>query len=139
MDGRGPGWLVEAALRCYPASWRRRHGHEAANLAALLIHDGMPPGSVACSYLGGAARAWLTPRSGRGLSTVAYALLVAACLLSISAALLARTPPARAATTSQTHAHARCRPGSPEPIRSMTPDTGHLQALTWQAGHGRGC
>ena len=73
--------LVGTALRCYPARWRRRHGEEAAELAALLIRDGTPAGAVAWSYLAGAAREWLTPRPGRHLTAVACALLVAACSL----------------------------------------------------------
>ncbi|HJY58084.1 MAG TPA: hypothetical protein VJ418_17025 [Streptosporangiaceae bacterium] len=55
--------LVEAVLRCYPARWRRRHGEEAAELAALLIRDGTPAGSIARSYLAGATREWLTGRT----------------------------------------------------------------------------
>jgi hypothetical protein len=94
-DGR----LVEAALRCYPARWRRRHGAEAAELAALLIADGTPAASIAWSYLTGAAREWLAPRSGRPLSAVAAALLAAMCLLGLSAALIAESAPARAAGT----------------------------------------
>jgi hypothetical protein len=94
-DGR----LVDAALRCYPARWRRRHADEAAELAALLIRDGTPAASIALSYLAGAAREWLTPRPGRPLSAVAAALLVAACLLGFSAALVAQTTPAKAAGT----------------------------------------
>ena len=93
--------LVGAALRCYPARWRRRHADEAAELAALLIGDGTPSASIAWSYLLGAAREWLTPRPGRSLSTVATALLVAICLLGFSAALVAETAPARAAGTTQ--------------------------------------
>ncbi|MCW2932212.1 MAG: hypothetical protein JWM19_3174 [Actinomycetia bacterium] len=96
-DGR----LVDAALRCYPARWRRRHADEAAELAALLIRDGTPAASIAWSYLVGAAREWLTPPPGRPLSTVAAALLAATCLLGFSAALLAGTAPARAASTTQ--------------------------------------
>ena len=99
MDEPRATRLVEAVLRCYPARWRRRHGDEAADLAALLIRDGIPAGSVAWSYLAGAARAWLTPRPGRRLSTVACALLVAAGSLGISAGLLASPVPARAAIT----------------------------------------
>ena len=98
-----PGWSV-TVLRCYPARWRRRHGDEAAELAALLIRDGTPAGSIAWSYLAGAAREWLTPRPGRRLSAVACALLVAVCSLGVSAGLLASTAPARAASTSQAHA-----------------------------------
>ena len=79
MDEPRATRLVETALRCDPARWRRRHGEEAAELAALLIRDGTPAGSIAWSYLVGAAREWLTPHPGRRLSTVACALLVAAC------------------------------------------------------------
>ena len=57
--------LVQSVLRCYPAHWRRRHGDEAAELAALLIRDGTSAASIAWSYLAGAAREWLTPRPGR--------------------------------------------------------------------------
>jgi hypothetical protein len=81
------GRLVDAALRCYPARWRRRHGDEAAELAALLIRDGNRAAAIAWSYLVGAAREWLTPHPGRSLSTVAAALLAATCLLGFSAAL----------------------------------------------------
>ncbi len=105
MSGAGarPGRLVGAALRCYPARWRRRHGDEAAELAALLIRDGRPAAVIAVSYLAGAARAWLAPPPGsrRPLSTAATVLLAAACLLGCSAALLAETAPARAASTSR--------------------------------------
>jgi len=95
------GRLVDAALRCYPARWRRRHADEAAELAALLIADGTPAASIAWSYLAGAAREWLAPRPGRSLSTVAAALLAAACLLGFSAALVAESAPAKAAGTTQ--------------------------------------
>jgi hypothetical protein len=93
--------LAGAALRCYPARWRRRHADEAAELAALLIADGTPAVSIAWNYLVGAAREWLTPRPGRPLSAVGAALLAAACLLGLSAALVAESAPARAAGTTQ--------------------------------------
>jgi hypothetical protein len=112
--------LVEAALRCYPASWRRRHGDEATELAALLIRDGAPVASIALSYLAGAARQWLTPRPGRRLSMAAGALLAAACALTISVAVIAETAPARAASTSSARStHAACRPGSPAPVPAV--------------------
>ncbi|HEX6519482.1 MAG TPA: hypothetical protein VF070_05625 [Streptosporangiaceae bacterium] len=95
------GRLVTAALRCYPARWRRRHADEAAELAALLIADGTPAASIAWSYLGGAAREWLVPRHGRSLSAVAAALLAAACLLGFTATLAAEGTPAKAAGTTQ--------------------------------------
>ena len=102
--------LVERALRCYPARWRRRHGDEAAELAALLIGDGASAGSIALSYLVGAAREWLTPRPGLRLSTATGALLIAACALGVSAVLLASSAPARAALTpTRTGGPARAR------------------------------
>jgi hypothetical protein len=42
MDAPRAARLVETVLRCYPARWRRRHGEEAAELAALLMRDGTP-------------------------------------------------------------------------------------------------
>jgi len=139
MDEPRATRLVEAVLRCYPARWRRRHGDEAADLAALLIRDGIPAGSVAWSYLAGAARAWLTPRPGRRLSTVACALLVAAGSLGVSAGLLASTVPARAAVTGQVHGPAQCRPGPPEPVPGVIPAMGRPRVIGWEAGHGRSC
>jgi hypothetical protein len=143
MGDRSAGRLVQAALRCYPARWRRRRGDEAAELAALLIRDGTPAASIAVSYLAGAAREWLAPRPGRRLSTLAGALLVAACSLGVSAGLLAATGPASAASTSQAHgqAHGRvlCRPGSPQPVPAVIPAAGHAQLTVWEAWHGRSC
>ena len=109
MDESRATRLVETALRCYPARWRRRHGEEAAELAALLIRDGTPAGSIAWSYLAGAAREWLTPHPGRRLSTVACALLVAACSLGVSAGLLAPAAPAKAAARVRNGPGARVR------------------------------
>jgi hypothetical protein len=131
--------LVETALRCYPARWRHRHGEEAAELAALLISDGTPAGSVARSYLAGAAREWLTPPPGRRLTAVACALLVAACSLGVSAGLLASAGPARAASTSQPRGHAQCWAGPAWPVPGVTRPTGRPQAIIWEAGHGRPC
>jgi hypothetical protein len=139
MDEPQAARLVETALRCYPARWRRRHGEEAAELAALLIRDGTPAGSIARSYLAGAAREWLMPRAGRRLSTVACALLVAACSLGVSAGLLAPAAPARAASTGQARASAHCRPGSPVPVPGMIPATDRPQVIIWEAVHGRSC
>jgi hypothetical protein len=85
MDDPRTTRLVHAVLRCYPARWRRRHGDEATELAALPIRDGTPAGYVAWSYLAGAVREWLTPRPGPSLRAAAYALLVAACSLGVSA------------------------------------------------------
>ena len=121
MDDTRATRLVGRALRCYPARWRRRHGDEAAELAALLIRDGAWPGSIALSYLAGAAREWLTPRPGQRLSTAACALLIAACSLSVSVVLIAAPTSARAAltptrakgaSTSQVRGHVPCRPAA---------------------------
>jgi hypothetical protein len=139
MDAPRAARLVETVLRCYPARWRRRHGEEAAELAALLIRDGTPAISVAWSYLAGAAREWLTPRPGRYLTAVACALLVAACSLGVSAGLLASAAPARAASTSQAPARAHCWPGLPEPVRGVTPAMSRPQVIIWEIGHGRSC
>jgi len=142
MDGSGATRLVGTVLRCYPARWRRRHGEEAAELAALLIRDGTPAGSVAWSYLAGAARLWLTPRPGQHLTAVACALLVAACSLGVSAGLLASAAPARAAraaSTSQARGRAHCRPGAPEPVPGVTPAMSRPRVIIWEAGHDRSC
>jgi hypothetical protein len=137
MAGPRTARLIDTALRCYPARWRRRHGDEAAELAALLISDGIPAASIAWSYLAGAAREWLTPRPGRRLSTVACALLIAACSLGVSAGLLASAVPAKAAGTSQAHAH--CRPGSGPPVPGVIPALSHPQLIIWGAVRGRSC
>ena len=139
MDDSRAARLVEVVLRCYPARWRRRHGEEAAELAALLIRDGTPAGSIAWSYLAGAAREWLTPRPGRRLSTVTCALLVAAGSLGVSAGLLASTVPARAAITSRPHGPALCRPSPPEPVPGVIPAIGRPRVIIKDAGHGRSC
>jgi len=139
MDAPRATRLVDTVLRCYPARWRRRHGEEAAELAALLIRDGTPAGSVAWSYLAGAARERLTPRPGRRLSTAACVLLVAACSLGVSAGLLASTVPATAASTSQARGRAHCRPGSPEPVPGMITAMSRPQVIIGEAGHGRSC
>jgi hypothetical protein len=156
--GAREGRLVGAALRCYPARWRRHRGDEAAELAALLIQDGTPAASIAWSYLVGAAREWLTPRPGRFLSAVAAALLAAACLLGFSAALVAETAPAKAAGTTQSPSgpippkikptppsagssprttSPRVAPSCPGKLRAL-PAAGHPQSLQGTA-HARSC
>jgi hypothetical protein len=140
--------LVGRALRCYPARWRRRHGDEAAELAALLIRDGASAGSIALSYLVGAVREWLTPRPGERLSAAACALLIAVCSLGVSAVLLASSGPARAAatptrakaaSTAQPGRRAQCRPGSAEPVPGLIRAMGLLPTAIWEAGHDRPC
>jgi hypothetical protein len=130
--------LIGTALRCYPARWRRRHGDEAAELAALLIGDGVAPRSIALSYLAGAAREWIVPRSSRRLSAVACALLVAACSVGLSAAMAASAMPARASTGSP-GGHVHCQPGPASSAMALTPATGHPQAIIWEPGYDRSC
>jgi hypothetical protein len=146
MDDPRATRLVERALRCYPARWRRRHGDEAAELAALLIRDGASAGSIALSYLVGAAREWLTPPPGQRLSAAACALLIAVSSLSVSAVLLAS--PARAALTptrgngggtSQVREHPHCRPAGAEPVPGVIRAIGQLPVIIWEAGHARSC
>jgi len=157
MDEARATQLVQTALRCYPARWRRRHGDEAAELAELLMSDGTPASSIAWSYLAGAAREWLMPRPGRPLSTIACALLAAACALGVSAGLLAPAAPAKAARPAST-SHAHCRrdlpgatgstgmpsspslsesPGSPAPSLVVIPSKG--RPLLPAGGHGQHC
>jgi hypothetical protein len=144
MAAPGRTRLIGTALRCYPARWRRRHGDEAAELAALLIRDGARAGPIAWSYLAGAAREWLRPRAGRRLSVAAGALLVAACSLSASAGMLASAAPARAASTSQARGPAPYRPAQNQPapcwpVPAVTSATGHPPLIIREAGHGRSC
>jgi hypothetical protein len=162
MDDRSAARLVETALRCYPARWRRRHGDEAAELAALLIGDGTPAGSIAWSYLAGAAREWLIPRPGQRLSGAACALLVAVCSLGVSAGLLASAAPAKAAPanaapapptrptpaaavpatvtgTGQESGLAPCRPDWMAMVPVVRATTHERLEITWAAGHDGFC
>jgi hypothetical protein len=147
MNDPGASRLVARALRCYPARWRRRHGDEAAELAALLIRDGASAGSIALSYLVGATREWLTLRPGLRLSAATGALLIA-CSLGVSAVLLASSAPARAAltptrakgaSTRQAHGRAHCRPGSADAVPGVIRSMGQLPVIIWEAGHERSC
>jgi hypothetical protein len=142
MPGPGAARLIGTVLRCYPARWRRRHGDEAAELAALLIRDGTPAGSIALSYLVGAARERLTPRPGRRLGTVMGALLAAACSLGISVGLLTSSAPARAASTSHTGERAHCRLVRMATVRHEILARDHPQLKIWEPGeseHGQSC
>jgi hypothetical protein len=102
--------LVRSALRCYPRRWRGRHGDEAAEIATLLIRDGTPAWSVACSYLIGAARTRLVIEPRRRLVAAVGALLLAAGSLGVPLALLSSPAPANAASV--THS----RPAHPRPV-----------------------
>ena len=95
--------MVGIVLRCYPRLWRQRHSDEAAELAALLIRDGIPARSIAWSYTRGAARERLTPRPGRRLAAAATILLTVAGLVGAPLALLSATAPASAASATRAH------------------------------------
>jgi hypothetical protein len=139
MDDPRPARLVQAALRCYPARWRRQHGEEAADLAGQLIRDGSRAGSIALNYLTGAARERLTPRPGRPLTALACTLLAMACLLAVSTGLLASAGPARAASAAHAHGRAQCRPGSIGLLPAVNPATSESLLLIRGAGHDRAC
>jgi hypothetical protein len=99
MPGPGSARLVATALRCYPRRWRSRHGDEAADLAVLLISDGVPARSVAWSYLIGAASTRLAVRPGRRLGAAVGALLAAAGSLGVVLALSSPVPASAASVT----------------------------------------
>jgi hypothetical protein len=103
MPGPPPSRLVGLALGCYPRRWQRRHGAEAAELAALLIRDGVPAHSIACSYLCGAARERLTHPLGHWLAAAAAAVLVAAGSLGVPLGLLSASATASAASAVHQH------------------------------------
>jgi hypothetical protein len=139
--GQHPVRLVETALRCYPARWRRRHGVEAAELAVLLMRDGSPAGSIAWSYLLGAARERLIPRLSRRFGTILGALLVAAASLGVSLGVISASVPARAASTVPPVSHARCHRGSAEAVLNVnfSPKNPHVRIWDVNAGHDQSC
>jgi hypothetical protein len=101
MAGSQSMRLVRAALRCYPERWRSRHGTDAAELAGLLMRDGMPARSIAWSYVKGAASARLMLQPRGRLGAALGALLAAACSLGVSLALLSSSVPASATSMVQ--------------------------------------
>lgn len=117
MGGPRSERLVAAVLRCYPARWRRRHGDEAAELAALLMRDGTPARAIAWNYLTGAARAQLASPPARRLGAAAGALVVAGGCLGVPLALSA-SPPAGAASVTRSPAPGPLR-GRARPARRL--------------------
>ena len=102
--------MVGAVLRCYPRQWRRRRGEEAAELAVLLMRDGIPARSIAWSYLGGAARERLTAKPGHRLAAAAAALLAAAGALVAPLGML--SAPASAASAAHGRAASQADPAT---------------------------
>jgi hypothetical protein len=148
--------LVGAALRCYPRPWRRRHGTEAAELAVLLIRDGIPVHSIAWNYLKGAARERLTPKPGHRLAAALAALVAAAGALGVPLALLSAPVPAsadsavhRPAARPGAQPHCGARPGHAVP--EALPTLNHQRVISLWAmpaapatrhsvdGHGQHC
>ncbi len=150
MPGQPRARLVGLALGCYPRRWQRRHGAEAAEVAALLIRDGVPARSIACSYLCGAIRARLTPQPGHRLAAAAAALLVAAGSLGVPLGLLSASAPASAASAHAASPAARPRCAA-RPSQTWWPalptlnDPRHAMLWAWPAnvhpgdGHGEHC
>ena len=138
--------VVRIVLRCYPRLWRRRHGDEAAELAALLMRDGVPAHSIAWSYLHSAARERLTPRPGRRLAAAATVLLTAAGLTGAPVALLSATAPASAASAARAHVshrghaavHLRSRLDCGAPLGETAPGAGPAGLLPAD-GHDQRC
>jgi len=93
MNRAGGSRAVTISLRCYPKRWRARHAEEAAELARLLVWEGVPVASVAWSYLAGAARERVAPIAIRARALV---LLATASLAAVSVVAWASPSPASA-------------------------------------------
>jgi hypothetical protein len=135
--------MIGIVLRCYPRPWRRRHGGEAAELAALLLQDGVPAWSIAWDYLHGAARERLTFRPGQRLAAAVTVLLAAAGSVGAPLALLSATAPASAASAHVSHrghtaVRLRPRPECGAPLGETGPGAGPA-GLPAQAGHDQRC
>jgi hypothetical protein len=122
--------LVTSALRCYPQRWRSRHGDEATEIATLLIQDGTPAWSIACSYLMGAARTRLVAGPRRRLGATVGALLLAAGSLGVPLALLSSSAPANAASAVHTRAD-RPGPAVTHPRRTGPQHRGGRAGALW--------
>lgn len=114
MSANSQERLLRLALRCYPPRWRARHGEEAAELAALLAHDGVPLGSTTWSYFKGAVAERLVRTWGRGWRAGVAALVAGISLTAVSL-LISVSPSAgaasvvRAVITNRTQAAAELR------------------------------
>jgi hypothetical protein len=98
MSARRTSGAVTLALRSYPERWRSRHGVEAADIAAMLIEDGVRPSSVAWSYFKGAARERVAPAHRRRFAARVAALSGVISLAGVSIALCL-SPPTAGATS----------------------------------------
>jgi len=89
---------IAAAIRCYPTSWRSRHGDEAMVVASALLDEGTTWWSIVGSFLGGAARERLLRRPSWRFGSALAAILfgIAAGPLALFASL---TPASASGTT----------------------------------------
>ncbi|HEV2376802.1 MAG TPA: hypothetical protein VGS19_32090 [Streptosporangiaceae bacterium] len=127
--------LVGVALRCYPSRWRARHGDEAAELAGLLIQDGVPAYSIVWSYLSGAAREQCAP--SRRLGTAVAVLLVAAGLVGIQFALVSASAPASASTAHSAITRLHCSGVLGETVTKALPVLRKLDVrIAWSVAGG---
>ncbi len=99
MPRRAQSRVVEMTVRCYPPSWRDRHGDEATELAQLLMRDGMSAALVVCSYLRGAVREQLVARQRGRLGRTVRSLVVAAAVIVVPLVLLDPSTAANASGT----------------------------------------
>lgn len=135
--------MIGLVLRCYPRPWQRRHGAEAAELAALLWQDGVPAWSIVRDFLHGAARERLTFRPGQRVAAAVTVLLAVAGSVGAPLALLSATAPASAASAHVSHrghpaVRLRLRPECGAPLGETTPGAGPA-SLPAQAGHDQRC
>lgn len=125
--------LIDFAIRCYPSSWRRRHGDEANEIAVALVADGISVWSIVWSYLSGAVVARCTMTPTRRLGAILASTVLAGSLIGMPSVLAASSSsPARAAHshkvfTAISHAHlVKChglvetKHADPRPISAHT-------------------
>jgi hypothetical protein len=89
--------IIAAALHCYPARWRSRHGLDATLLASALLEDGVSWWSIVGSFLGAAARERLLRKPSLRVGSALAAIAVG--IAAVSLALFASLSPASATST----------------------------------------
>jgi hypothetical protein len=92
--------IIAAALRCYPARWRSRHGDEATVLASALLEDGVSWWSIVGSFLGAAARQRIFRKPSLRVGSALAAITVG--IAAVSLALFSSLTPASASNTNVT-------------------------------------
>jgi hypothetical protein len=92
--------IIAAALRCYPARWRTRHGDEAVVLASALLEDGTPWWSIAGSYLASATKERAFRKPSLRIGSVVTAIILGITVTPL--ALFASFTPASASSNTVT-------------------------------------